>query len=146
MLTEREVGVRDNLGNSVILVIYTNEDKVDVSASVYLKLKSEKDKRKLGYIDFTNDSFHCNRDSSKHFHYVSKSYGFNWFILSHSELSIKNIHLVIDKTEKYIIPIDIMNKYSRVLNFKQQGFELQRFLSMEMIRNFKDESFNKAEG
>lgn len=144
-MKSREAAVTDNLGNAIILLIYTNTDEIDVSATVYLKLKSEDTKRNIGTIHFHDDSFHVNRDSSKHYHYVSKSYGFNWYVLNHSELNIKKVHLIIDKTTKYVIPIDIMKKYSKVLNFKQQGFELQRFLPMTMIKEFKDEKFNPTE-
>lgn len=143
-LTSREVAVTDNLGNFIILLIYRNEQQIDVSATVYLKLQSEPSKRKLGVIYFHDDNvFHVTRDSSKHYHYASKSYGFNWMVLSNEELNIKEVHLIVDKEDKYIIPIDVMKMESRVLNFKQQGFELQRFLPMTTIVQYKDDSYSK---
>ena len=33
-----------------------------------------------------------------------------------------------------------MNKF---LNFKKEGFELQKFLPFEMIKNFRDETYTK---
>ena len=73
---------------------------------------------------------------------MSKSYGFNWNIINDADLGIKTIHLVVDKKDKYIIPKTILETYGKFLNFKQQGFELQKFLPFDMIKNFKDEKFN----
>jgi hypothetical protein len=49
------------------------------------------------------------------------------------------VHLTIDKADTYVIPVETIGKYGRFLNFKQQGFELQRFMPMELINNFKKE-------
>ena len=130
----------DKFNNTLYLKVHY-EDNVAMGCSVYLKLKSEERQRKLGNIYFFDRSFHVTRDSSKHFHYKTKSYGFNWTIINDAELNIKIVHLIVDKKEKYIIPKTVLDTYGIFLNFKEQGFELQKFLPLDMIKNFKDESY-----
>lgn len=134
----------DNHGNDLYMRIFTDENNVDVGATIFLKLKSETKIRNLGQIFFNDHSFHVLRDSSKHFHYVSKSYGFNWTIINDADLNIKSVHLIVDKNERYIIPKSIIDSYGKFLNFKQQGFELQKFVPMDMIRTFRDESYDSS--
>jgi hypothetical protein len=138
----RVMAKEDNAGNTLYLRVWSDENKVDVGGSIFLKLKSESKKRNLGNLIVNDRSFHIIRDSGKHYHYVSKSYGFNWNIINDADLGIKTIHLVVDKKDKYIIPKSVLETYGKFLNFKQQGFELQKFLPFDMIKNFKDEKFN----
>jgi hypothetical protein len=138
----RVMAKEDNAGNTLYLRVWSDENKVDVGGSIFLKLKSESKKRNLGNLIVNDRSFHIIRDSGKHYHYISKSYGFNWNIINDADLGIKTIHLVVDKKDKYIIPKSVLETYGKFLNFKQQGFELQKFLPFDMIKNFKDEKFN----
>lgn len=138
----RVMAKEDNAGNTLYLRVWSDENKVDVGGSIFLKLKSENKKRNLGNLIVNDRSFHIIRDSGKHYHYISKSYGFNWNIINDADLGIKTIHLVVDKKDKYIIPKSVLETYGKFLNFKQQGFELQKFLPFDMIKNFKDEKFN----
>lgn len=132
----------DNFGNDLYLRVFSDENNKDVGASIYLKLKSENKRRNIGTLFFNDRSLYVIRDSGKHYHYVSKSYGFNWNIIDDDFLNIKSVHLVVDKSERYIIPKSIMETYGKFLNFKQQGFELQKFLPMDMIKNFRDSEYN----
>lgn len=132
----------DNHGNDLYMRIFTDENNVDVGATIFLKLKSESKIRNIGQVFFNDHSFHVLRDSSKHFHYVSKSYGFNWTIINDADLNIKSVHLIVDRSEKYVIPKSIIDKFGKFLNFKQQGFELQKFVPMDMIRTFRDEGYD----
>jgi len=140
-MTSRLLGQSDKHGNDLYLRIFSDENAVDVGATISLKLKSEHKQRNLGNVYYKDNSFHVIRDSNKHFHYLSKSYGFNWTIIGDAELNIKTVHLIVNKTDKYIIPISIFENYGKFLSFKQQGFELQKFLPMDIIRNFKDDSY-----
>jgi hypothetical protein len=76
------------------------------------------------------------RNSERHYHYKSKSYGFNYAILD--SLEIEQVHLTIDK-ERFIIPIKAFDS-ARVLNFSQSGFEVQKFLPVEIIRKYEMQS------
>jgi len=141
IVDSRVLAKEDNAGNTLYLRIWSNENKLDVGGSIFLKLRSESKKRNLGNLIIKDRSFHIIRDSGKHYHYKSKSYGFNWNIINDAELGIKSIHLIVDKKDKYVIPKTILDTYGKFLNFKQQGFELQKFLPFDMIKNFKDDSY-----
>ena len=142
IVSSRVMAKEDNAGNVLYLRVWSDENKVDVGGSIFLKLKSESKRRNLGNLIVKDRSFHIIRDSSRHYHYKSRSYGFNWNIINDADLAIKTIHLVVDHNERYIIPKTVLDTYGKFLNFKQQGFELQKFLPMDMIRNFRDEKFN----
>jgi len=60
-------------------------------------------------------------------------------ILSDPFLDIQKIYLRVDNVNKYIIPINVIKEYGFFLNFKESGFEKQKFLSYEFIKNFKVE-------
>jgi hypothetical protein len=141
IVDSRVLAKEDNAGNTLYLRIWSDENKLDVGGTIFLKLKSESKKRNLGNLTIKDRSFHIIRDSNKHYHYKSKSYGFNWNIINDAELGIKSIHLIVDKKDKYVIPKTILDTYGKFLNFKQQGFELQKFLPFDMIKNFKDDSY-----
>jgi hypothetical protein len=141
IVDSRVLAKEDNAGNTLYLRIWSDENKLDVGGTIFLKLKSESKKRNLGNLTIKDRSFHIIRDSNKHYHYKSKSYGFNWNIINDAELGIKSIHLIVDKKDKYVIPKTILDTYGTFLNFKQQGFELQKFLPFDMIKNFRDDSY-----
>jgi hypothetical protein len=142
ILKSRMLAKSDNFGNDLYLRVFSDENNKDVGASIYLKLKSENKRRNIGTLFFNDRSLHVIRDSGKHYHYISKSYGFNWNIIDDDFLNIKSVHLVVDKSERYIIPKSVMETYGKFLNFKQQGFELQKFLPLDMIKNFRDLEYN----
>jgi hypothetical protein len=129
----------DKHKNILYLRVFKDETKEVVGATIHLKLDAEKKVRHIGNFYIHDRSFHVRRDSAKHYHYKTKSYGFNWNILDDDMLGIKSVHLTIDKADTYVIPVETIGKYGRFLNFKQQGFELQRFMPLELINNFKKE-------
>lgn len=127
----------DAQGNELYMRVYYDEKDVAQNAILYLKLKGEKTPRQLGNLIFLTRTFFCKRSSSKHYHYKTKGYGFNWTILQDPYLCIEKIHLVVDETEHYQFDKSVIKDYGIFLNFKQQGFELQRFLPMEIIKNYQ---------
>jgi hypothetical protein len=145
IITSTLTGKSDNVGNDLYLRAFQDENKKYIGGTIFLKLKSESKYRNLGNIYFTDNSFHCVRNSTKHYHYVSKSYGFNWNIINDDELNIQVIHLIIDHETKYVIPKYVLEKYGKFLNFKKEGFELQKFLPFDLIKNFRDETYTKKE-
>jgi len=135
----------DKANNVLYLRIFSDENKVDVYSSIHLKLASEKHQRMLGHIDIANKTFYCKRDMTKHYHYKSGGFGFNWGILEDAYLDIDTINLLVfDKSDaknetknRYVFPKSLIGNFGKVMNFKQQGFELQRFLKYELIKNYK---------
>jgi hypothetical protein len=126
----------DEIGNELVFRILYNEYSRQVSATVYLKLlNSGSYPRQIGYIDIPKRTFHCFRDSHKHLHVKSNSYGFN-YCLTDERFGIEKINVRIDKTS-YVFDIELLNNESHVLNFKSQGFEVQKFLAFDTIKKYR---------
>lgn len=114
----------DNYGNMLSITS-------GMPSQIKLWLKGKRPKV-IGQVDLVNKILYLKRNSARHYHYKSKSYGFNAELLNSLELNY--IYLTIDK-EQFKIPIDAF-KYARHLNFSGQGFELQKFLPVEIIRKY----------
>jgi hypothetical protein len=52
-------------------------------------------------------------------------------------LDIQRIEMVVDDEVHYNFPKSLIAEYGSFLNFKQQGFELQRFIRLELIKNYR---------
>lgn len=128
------LGREDHQGNTIYLRVYYNEKNERTSASVYLGLVSEKRKRYLGAVDFMQHIFYCKRSVFEHLHRMSQSFGFNWTILQDEFLCIKKIYLVVDETTVYMFDKQIISEYGSFMNFKTEGFELQRFVPFDIIK------------
>lgn len=126
----------DNQGNQLFLRVFYNERKENVCANVHLKLKSSGRPRNLGRYDFNSRTFYCQRKMSKHYHYAMKGFGFNWKVLQDSYLNIERIHLIVDDEVHYEFPKSLIAEYGSFLNFKEQGFELQRFIRLDLIKRY----------
>jgi hypothetical protein len=126
----------DSSGNKVYMRIFFDENNEHQSANIHLKLKEEKAPRMLGNFDFQTRTFYCKRSMSKHLHRKSRSFGFNWTILGDAFLSVENVYIIVDDSEHYMFPITLIKDYGHFLNFKQQGFELQRFMSFDLIKRY----------
>lgn len=126
----------DDFGNQIVFKILFNEYSKAVSATIYLRLKDSGNyPRQIGYIDIPNRTFHCYRDSEKHLHLKTNSYGFNYF-LTEEKFGIDKINVKIDRTQ-YLFGVEVLNTESHVLNFKSQGFEIQKFLPMDIIKKYR---------
>ena len=126
----------DDFGNELVFRMLFNEYLKPTSATVYLRLQNIGNyPRQIGYIDIPKRTFHCYRDSTKHLHIKSNSYGFNYFLID-ERFGIDRINVKIDRSA-YEFGIDVLREQSSVLNFKSQGFEVQRFLPVEIILQHK---------
>lgn len=116
--------MQDNKGNRLLLI----------SGKPYLvklELKGRKPKL-IAQWDSTTKTLFVKRNSARHYHYKSKSYGFNAELLS--SLEIENVNMTIDR-EQFVVPFSEF-KNARHLNFGQEGYELQKFLPIEIIRKY----------
>jgi hypothetical protein len=127
----------DSHGNRLYMRVFFDENNQFTNATIYLKLKSEENRRQLGNMDFITHTFYCKRSTAKHYHRQMKGFGFNWTVLSDTLLNIKKIHLVVDDNEEYLFDCSLIKEYGKFLNFKQQGFELQKFMPLSLIKNFR---------
>jgi hypothetical protein len=126
----------DNNGNEVYLRIFYNERKENVCANIYLKLRGKDRPRNLGRYDYHNRTFYCQRKMSKHYHHAVKGFGFCWRVLDDPYLNIDRIHIVVDDEVHYEFPKSLIKDYGCFLNFKEQGFELQRFIRLDLIKRY----------
>jgi hypothetical protein len=127
----------DKQGNSLYLRYFESPDQTSIYVLLNLKLASENRIRSLGYVDCINGVFYCTRQSSKHYHHKTKSYAFNWGIICEPDFNIRHISLDIDHESRYTFPITLLNQHGKFLNFAKQGFELQRFLPLDIIKKYQ---------
>jgi hypothetical protein len=144
-------GKEDKQGNALIVRGFYDENKDWTWATIHLKLANLNKPRLLGYVDVQTATFNCVRDCSKHYHRKAGGFGFNWEILSSNLIHIKTIALRVDDDKLYVFPKKLIEERGTFLNFKQQGFELQKFLDFNLIRPFEkplkenDTKFSYAE-
>lgn len=130
-------GKEDKQGNQLLVRGYYDETKSWTYASIHLKLAKHNKRRLLGYVDVEEATFHCVRYLDKHYHYKMKGFGFNWEILSGNLIHIKTISLRVDDDKLYVFPKSIIEKHGEFLNFKEKGFELQKFIHFDHIRKYE---------
>jgi hypothetical protein len=134
--TTRKFIKPDKHGN-VLTAIFQIEGKETQAIIVRIRVRGENRERTVGVYEVADKIFHVKRDSEKHFHRMSQSYGFNWEILNDSMFKeVQNIHLLVDGSRNYLIPIAAIRQHGRALMFKQQGFELQLFVPLSVIEQY----------
>lgn len=121
--------VGDDFGN--LLKCCNNGKRIVMS----LKLASETKHRKLGIINLAQKAMQIKRDSGKHLMRKLNAYGFNYKLLSDSKL-FDTVRLSDEKYE-WVIPKQFIIDNGQFLNFKKQGFELQTFITLSQIEQFK---------
>ena len=121
--------VGDDFGN---LIKCANNGKRIVLS---LKLTSETRHRKLGVINLKQRSMQIKRNRDKHLMYKFDAYGFNHKLLADSKL-FDTIRLS-DNIAEWVIPKEFILENGKFLNFKGQGFELQTFITLSQIEQFK---------
>lgn len=94
------------------------------------------ERRKIAFIDEVGKQLVIHRNSQKHLMRKINGYGFNEQLL---KFAVKSTHIlfILDGRYKYKIPIKMIQEEGQYLNFKQQGFELQLFVPMSLITNYK---------
>jgi len=105
---------------------------------VRLKLKNMKP-RMIGTVTKSTRTIEMKRKRDKHLHYMTNSYGFNQYILK-EQTKIDWVRLSDDRQNHWKIPVSYILEKGTYLNFKQQGFELQRFVSLENLEQFRVKS------
>jgi len=106
------------------------------SASLRLKLSSESYYRNLGSINMKTRQLELIRERSKHLFRKFNAYGFNHYILANATLF--DHVLLKDDQGAYNVPKEVILEKGKFMNFKNHGgFELQIFLPLNEIENFK---------
>lgn len=117
--------ISDNLGNNIIIS--------DGGKNISLKLKAESKKREIGTINLEERYLQVKRIKSKHLFRKTNSYGFNHYILSNAKKFDKV--MISDDDGRWLIPIKLILEKGHFLHFKNDGFELQIFLSLDIINS-----------
>ena len=131
----------ENKGGKIIKTFFDSQENKIISTesaliiTVELKLVSEKRRRLVGVLTKSTGVFNVVRNREKHLHRQSNSYGFNFRIFEMSN-HIKTVVLS-DELMRYKIPIRYILENTNFLFFKQQGFELQTFISLEQLNQFR---------
>lgn len=129
---DRIATVSDEYGNNIIL--HNN----DARMVVYLKLKAESKKRKVGIINFATRTLYVKRNSAKHLFRKDGSYGFNHKLLSETK-RFDSVRLQ-DENSEWLIPVSFILDNGSFLHFKGDGFERQIFIQLNKIDDFKRET------
>jgi len=123
------IAVMDNNSNCLL---YFQDGKVG------LWLETEQRDRHLGIIK--EKTLFVKRDSERHLHRKSNSYGFNYNLLKMSK-SFDKIVLTEDNENMYVMPKDIILNMGKVMYFKNSedgnSFEVQIFLNRDIIKTYK---------
>lgn len=107
----------------------------DKTIKLYLQLATEKRKRNLGQVTRSTKTIWVRRKRAQHLHFMSNSYGFNYFILQRAKTF--NTVALSDEENDWKIPVDYILQHGSFLYFKQQGFEKQIFVKLNEIEQFK---------
>jgi hypothetical protein len=102
---------------------------------VKLLLKNMKP-RMIGTVTKSTRTIEMKRKIGKHLHYMTNSYGFNDYILR-EQTTFDWVRLSDDLGNHWKIPVSYILEKGTYLKFKQQGFELQRFVSLENLEQFR---------
>jgi len=112
---------------------------VSLKGKVSLKIASERNRvRDIGVI--MQGCFFISREG-RHIHRLTKSFGFNYFILKNTQLF--DFVAINYEGKLYRIPKDTILNLGKVMNFKNSkdgnSFELQIFLPINIISLYKIE-------
>lgn len=123
------VAIIDPIGNA--LICYKD-------GKVTIRVATEGRDRRIGVIK--DKMLFVDRDSSKHLHRKSNSYGFNYNVLKLSK-SFDSVAINEDDDVLYVVPKETILSMGRVMYFKNSedgnSFEVQIFLNRDIIKTYK---------
>lgn len=118
----------DNFGNALVINEKGNIIKIDLRLA-------NKTVKHIGNVDIANKTFVVRRNRDKHLFKNANSYGFNYKLIKEAK---RFDHVLLnDEKGSYRIPNEVILEQGSFLHFKNQGFEVQLFLSLEIINQFK---------
>lgn len=120
----------DSLSGDKMIMRFTSKRK-----ELYLKLHSENNKRYLGTITLSTKTMELKRKRQFHLLWAKNAYGFNEYVLSNAK-TFDKVWLR-DEYADWKIPIkDILEK-GDYLHFKGQGYERQKFMTLEQLEPYR---------
>lgn len=120
----------DTTGKNYLII--NQNDKLIM---LYLKLGDLR-KRFIGTVTKSTRTMEIRRERIKHLFRKLNAYGFNDYILRNQD-SFDWIRLSDDSKSHWKIPVSYILEKGTYLNFREQSFELQRFVSLEDLEQFR---------
>lgn len=126
----------DSVGNMLII----EQEPLYKNYKIKIALVSEGNRERLiGEVDAENKVLLVRRNREKHFHRISRSYGFNNVVID--EIALFRRVLLMEEIEQdvkyFLIPDKVILTYGKHLYFKEQGFELQLFVPYIIIEKYE---------
>lgn len=129
----------DENGDNKVIVKSTKKTK-----TIHLMLKGENRKRLIGTVTRSTKAITIRRSREEHLFRAGNAYGFNEYVFTKAQdfdsVMLSDTELQPDKTIKvthWRIPVQFILTNGRHLLFNQQGFELQLFVSLDQIEQFR---------
>jgi hypothetical protein len=119
--------IEDSSGNKLIA---SHKDSI-INLSLLL---ADGKKRAIGQIDKATRILRLIRSRSKHLMRVNNSYGINYYLIENG-VTFDKVEIV-DEKSRWLIPKDYLIEHCTTMNFKAQGFELQKFISLDKLNTF----------
>lgn len=108
---------------------------------IHLKLKLKEDKlRLIGTVTKSTRTIVMTRKRGIHLYRKINGYGFNHYVLKNA-YTFDMIRLSDDTGSHWKIPVSYILENGSFLNFQKVGFELQQFVSLEQIEQFRVHNF-----
>lgn len=119
--------LEDSSGNRLIA---THKDTV-INLSLLL---TDGKKRAIGQIDKRTRTLRLIRSRSKHLMRVNNSYGINYYLIENGK-TFDKVNIV-DKRNSWLVSKEYLIDNCTTMNFKKQGFELQKFISLDKLNSY----------
>jgi hypothetical protein len=110
-------------------------DERDGFLYITLHLKGKKAARNIGRVRLADRVLEVSRKREKHLMRKANAYGFNEYVLREAK-KFDRIELT-DEYGTYLFSRQLVLDMGRYLHFKEEGFEKQLFLSLNIISNHK---------
>lgn len=119
--------IEDLSGNKLIA---SHKDSI-INLSLLL---ADGKKRAIGQIDKATRTLRLIRSRSKHLMRVNNSYGINYYLIENG-VTFDKVEIT-DEQSRWLIPKDYLIEHCTTMNFKAQGFELQKFISLDKLNTY----------
>lgn len=113
---------------------YFITQRTPTTIHIQLKLANENRVRNVGIVNRHGRFIEIVRDKARHLFRKGNAYGFNEHLIKTGKTfdSVK----LIDDDGVYVFPKTLILEKGQYLFFKEQGFERQLFLNMDVIRQY----------
>jgi hypothetical protein len=119
--------IEDGSGNRLIA---THNDSI-INLSLLL---IDGKKRAIGQIDKGTRTHRLIRSRSKHLMRVNNSYGINYYLIENGKAFDKV--QIVDEQNSWLVTKEYLIENCTTMNFKAQGFELQKLISLDKLNSF----------